>query len=122
MLFYSEIDISLVYRESCRVHCSIARSLFHIQKSFILVRGDYYAAILLAVRAPIVWNAFHIIGSRISKKEGAFTPLGFSAFFSYLCFCLLACRSKSFFSAFSHLVDAISCIFYISIFIYSMIT
>ena len=60
----------------------------------------------------------YYLGSRISKKEGAFTPLGFSAFFRYLCFCFFACRSKSFFGAFSHLVDVnILHILYIHIYV-----
>ena len=68
MLFYSEIYISLVYHESCRRHCSIAISLFHIQKSFILVRGDYRQRSYL-LSEPLQYGMHSILLGRVLVKK-----------------------------------------------------
>jgi hypothetical protein len=98
----SHLSISTLKQVNSRLHCSIARSLFHIQKILYPSHWETIGSDPTCCQSPYSMECIPCyFGSRIrNKKEGAFTPLGLSAFFSYLCFCLLTCRSKSFLTAF----------------------
>jgi hypothetical protein len=109
-------------------------TLFHKSASPLLKHFVIVLALLLLLQFYLIyrswlndisniscWMYHHIRDIRDRQKDGDSIFLGLSAFFSYLCSCLFACRCKSFFSAFfSHLMYVyIPC--YILICIYSII-